>query len=92
MVRSDTCCDSDLELLRLCKTLSSEVTGVETEILLAFKWKIERKDARCGDNNFSVNQLLVELGVLSLLVGGGDESVSLVLEPFADAKLVLSCA
>jgi hypothetical protein len=50
------------------------------------------EDVRCGDDNLSVYQLLVELGVLAFLVGGGDESVSLILEPFADAKLVLSCA
>jgi hypothetical protein len=30
MVRSDTCCDGDLELLGLCKTLGGEVAGVES--------------------------------------------------------------
>jgi hypothetical protein len=35
--------------------------------------------------------VLVELGVLTLLVGGGDELVSLVLEPLADTELVLGC-
>ena len=52
----------------------------------------EKAGVRCGDNNLSVYQLLVKLGVLALLVGGGDEGVSLVLKPFADTKLVLSCA
>ena len=47
---------------------------------------------RCGDDNLRVYQLLVELGVLAFLVGGGDESVSLILEPFANTKFVLSCA
>jgi hypothetical protein len=35
---------------------------------------------------------LVELRVLALLVGGGDEGVTLVLEPLANAELVLSCS
>jgi len=48
--------------------------------------------ARCGDDNLSVDQFLVELAVLALLVGGGHESVALVLKPFADAELVLSRA
>lgn len=47
---------------------------------------------RRGDDDLSVDQLLVELGVLALLVRGGDESVSLILEPFANTKLVLGCA
>ncbi len=45
---------------------------------------------RGGDDDFGVDELLVKLGVLALLVGGGHEGVALVLEPFADAELVLS--
>ena len=48
------------------------------------------KNLRSGDNDFSVNHLLLEHAALALLVGGGDESVSLVLEPLANTKLVLS--
>jgi hypothetical protein len=44
---------------------------------------------RGGDDDLGVDKLLVELGVLTLLVGGGDEGVTLVLEPFADAEFVL---
>jgi hypothetical protein len=44
---------------------------------------------RCGDDNFSINKLFVEGRVLTLLVRCGDESVTLVLKPFADTKLVL---
>ena len=47
------------------------------------------KNLRSGDNDFSVNHLLLEHAVLALLVRGGDERVSLVLEPLADTKLVL---
>lgn len=47
------------------------------------------KNERSGDNDFSVDELLVEGGVLALLVGGGYQGVTLVLEPLADAKLVL---
>lgn len=45
---------------------------------------------RSGNDNLSIDELLVEFGVLALLVGGGDQSVALILEPLADAKLVLS--
>ena len=47
------------------------------------------KDLRSGDNDFSVNHLLLEHAALALLVRGSNESVSLVLEPLADTKLVL---
>ena len=44
---------------------------------------------RRGDDDFSVHELLVKLAVLTLLVRGGDEGVALLLEPFADAQLIL---
>lgn len=47
---------------------------------------------RGGDDDLGVDELLVEFGVLALLVRGGDESVALVLEPLADAQLVLGGA
>lgn len=34
---------------------------------------------RSGDDDFSVDQFLIELGVLALLVGGGDEGMALAL-------------
>ena len=45
---------------------------------------------RSGDDNLSVNKLLLEDRVRTLLVGGGHQSVTLVLEPLADTELVLS--
>lgn len=50
---------------------------------------IEVGDIRGGDDDLSIDELLVELGALALLVRGGDQGVALVLEPFADAELVL---
>lgn len=47
------------------------------------------RNERSGDDNFSVDELLVKGGVLALLVGGGYQGVTLVLEPLADAELVL---
>lgn len=47
---------------------------------------------RSGDDDLGVYQVLVEFGVLALLVGGGDELMSLILEPFADAEFVLGRA
>jgi hypothetical protein len=46
-------------------------------------------DVRCGNDDFGVNKVLVELGVLALLVGGGDELVALLLDPLPQTKLVL---
>lgn len=48
-----------------------------------------RSNIRSGDDDLGVDELLVELGVLTLLVRGGHESVALVLEPLAEAELVL---
>lgn len=47
---------------------------------------------RSSNDNLCIYQVLVELGIFSLLVGGGDELMSLILEPFADTELVFSCA
>lgn len=44
---------------------------------------------RCGDDDFGVNEVLVELGVLALLVGGCDELVTLLLDPLPQTELVL---
>lgn len=73
VVGTDTGSDSKLELLGLGQTLSGEVTGVEGG----------------GDDDFGIDKLLVEGGVLTLLVGGGHQGVTLVLEPLADTELVL---
>lgn len=40
------------------------------------------------DDNLRIDELLVELRAFTFLVGSGDESVTLVLEPFAEAQLV----
>lgn len=45
-------------------------------------------DSRSGNDDLGVNELLVESRVLTLLVRGGNESVTLVLEPFPNAELV----
>lgn len=47
------------------------------------------RNLRSGDNDFSVDHLLLEHTALALLVGCSDESVPLVLEPLADTELVL---
>lgn len=45
--------------------------------------------SRCSDDNFCVDKLLIEFGIFTLLVRGRHESVTLVLQPFPNAKLVL---
>lgn len=47
--------------------------------------------SRGGDDDFSVDKLLVELAVLALFVRGCHESVALRLDPRAESKLVLGC-
>jgi len=76
VVGSNTSGNGNLEVLRLRETLRSEVTRVE--------WS--------GDDDLGVNELLVELAVLALLVGGGHQCVALVFEPLPDAELVLGRA
>ena len=49
-------------------------------------------DLRSGDDDLGINKLLVELGVLAFLVRCGNEGVALILEPLADAELVLGGA
>ena len=75
MVGSDTGGDGELELLGLCEALSGQISGVEGG----------------GDDDLGVDELLVKGGVLAVLVRGGYEGVALVLEPLADAELVLGC-
>ena len=66
---------------------NADATGIE---VLSRQWREEEdKNLRSGDNDFGVNHLLLEDAALTLLVGGCDESVSLVLEPLADSELVL---
>ena len=50
------------------------------------------ENIRGSDDDLSVDELLLEDGVLALLVGGRDEGVALLLEPFPDAQLVLGGA
>lgn len=48
-------------------------------------------DIRSSNDNLGIDKLLVESRVLTILVGGGNEGVTLVLKPFPNAELVLSC-
>jgi hypothetical protein len=43
-----------------------------------------------SDDDLCVDEFLVKSGVLALLVGGGHKGVASILEPLADAELVLS--
>ena len=47
------------------------------------------RNERSGDDDFSVDELLVKGGVLAFLVGSSHESVAFLLEPLAETKLVL---
>ena len=91
VVGTNTGRHGDLELLRLGEALLGEVAGVEAMMLVSAWQSIEAwsKGLRCGDDDLSVNKLLVELAVLAVLVGGRHKSVALVLNPLPDPELVL---
>ncbi len=88
----------ELELLGLGEALCGEVARVEAVAegyLLAMCWggaEEGGQHARGGDDDLGVYKLLVELGVLAFLVRCRYEGVALVLEPLADAQLVLGRA
>lgn len=96
MVRTDTGRDSELELLGLGEALGGEIAGVEAILSVSGELMVCNADRavniRSRDDDLSINQLLIESRVLAFLVGGGDEGMALVLEPFAETKLVLGRA
>jgi hypothetical protein len=47
---------------------------------------------RSGDDNLSIDELPVEGRVLAFLIRSSNESMSLILKPFANTELVLRCA
>jgi hypothetical protein len=93
VVGANACSDGKLELLCLCEALCGEVAGVESveerRVLASWARRNDRWDVRCSDNDLSVYELLVELGVLAFLVRCCYEGVALIFKPFADTQLVL---
>ena len=49
----------------------------------------ESGDLRSGDDDLGINQFLIEFGVLALLIGGSNEGMALVLEPFPYPQFIL---
>lgn len=47
---------------------------------------------RGGDDDFGIDQFLVEFGVLAFLVGGRDQSMAFFFEPRSQTQLILSCS
>jgi hypothetical protein len=74
--RTDTSGDAGLQLLGLGNSLGIDVTRVEGS----------------GNDDFSIDDFLVEGRVFAFLVVGDNQGVALGLEPFADAELILNCA
>ena len=52
----------------------------------------ECDDLRCGDDDLSIDQFLVEFRILAIFVGGRYQCMSLILKPFANSEFVLGCA
>lgn len=96
VVGPDTSGNGELQLLGLGQTLGGEVTGVEAVRCATLAYVVSiaaladvARDLRGGDDDLGVNQFLVELGVLALLVGSGDQGVALLLDPLPQTELVL---
>lgn len=88
VVGTNTSGDGYLELFGFGETLGSEVTRVEAGIeeSATVSSRVEPKlFLRSGDDDFGINQFLVKGRVLSLLVRGGHQSVSLIFKPFSNA-------
>jgi hypothetical protein len=93
VIRADASCDGDLELLGLGETLSVQVTGVEALVCQSTVRGAKLGNIlRSGDDDLGVNELLVKGRVLAVLVRCRHQGVALILEPLADAKLILSGA
>lgn len=45
--------------------------------------------SRSSDDDFGIDKLLVELGALSILVGGSDQGVALIFEPLPQTQFIL---
>jgi hypothetical protein len=73
MVRPNARRDGQLELLRLREPLRRQVARVE----------------RRGDDDFGVDELLVEGAVRAFFVGRRDECVAVRFNPFAEAEFAL---
>lgn len=49
------------------------------------------ENVRGGDDNFGVNELTLENGVLSLLVRGSNQGMAVVFKILPQAELILRC-
>lgn len=99
MVGADTGSDGKFEVLGFGETFGGEVAGVEARnsnisrdscVLRRDDIEVVDKNVRSGYDDFSIDQFLVEGGVLALLIRSRHQGVTLVLEPFANTEFVLS--
>lgn len=99
MIGTNASGDSELEILGFGQTLGRQVARVESTAVcqlmyatsaLALQAKKYGVYVRRRDDNFGIYQFLVEGRVIAFFVGGSDECVTLLLQPFAEAKLILS--
>lgn len=50
------------------------------------------ENLRGGDDDLGIDQLFIEGRVLTLLIRGCHQRMSLIFQPFANAQFVFSCA
>jgi len=99
MVGPDARCDGELEVLGFGEALGCQVARVEAGYggrRVSCQWSIVRGKAgpnsRSGNDNLGINKLLIKGRRLALLIRSSNQSMSLILEPLANTKLVLGCA
>lgn len=92
VVGTNTGSHSKLQVLGLSKAFCSEISRMEATVVSMFRPHWVLRDLRSGDDDFRVNQLFLKGRVRTLLVGGGHQRVTLFLEPFANAELILGGA
>lgn len=104
MVRADAGRDRNFQVLALLQAVGCEVAGVEaTHVTSQSACRTSNSplvSRRCPSHHawysrscnyhLGINHFLLEDAVLPLFVRGGDQRVTLILEPFPDAELVLS--
>ena len=73
--RTDTSGDTSFQFLCLFDTLPVDIAGMEGG----------------GDDDFGIDNLLVEGRVFAFLVIGDDVGVAMGFEPFSEAEFILHC-
>ena len=96
VIGSDTGSNGELKLLGLGETVGGEISWVEAfeesnpELICGciFAWAC---NLRGSYDDLGIDELLIKGAVLAFFVACRHESVAIILQPFSNAKFILSC-